>query len=241
MFGRFLRAVDGADGPGRVTRARQVPVPPRAVPSLAREVLVATTDPEKGTPWPTVDWAIAGALMLELAHEGRLSVDGTGKDTRVTVSDPTPLGDPLLDFSMEMLDIGGPARRASRKAQALRVVDRLTAQLVDDGVLVEESRKRFGVFAVDRFVPTPAAGRDEVVARIRSVLLGESVPDERTSLLVAALGICIPVKLFVPREQKKEAERRSAEILERIGDDERALVEAVGVALLDGNDMSSSL
>ena len=96
-------------------------------------------------------------------------------------------------------------------------------------MIIEETHRRLGLFTVRRYHPTPAAGRDELVARLRSALLGEAIPDERTALLISAL-MGVHLKLFVPRKRLREAYRRLEEISDRISDDERAIIAAVGVA-----------
>ena len=105
---------------------------------------------------------------------------------------------------------------------------------------VDDSRRRLGMFTVRRYRPTPSAGRDELVARLRSALLGESVPDERTALLVSVL-VGVHWKLFVPKDQVNEAYRRAEEVRERIGEQEWAIVSAVQVAASNADGYSSNL
>lgn len=116
-----------------------------------------------------------------------------------------------------------------RQVDALPRPEHLIERLIADGLLVEEERMTGRLFKRRRPHLT-AAGRDGPAARVRAVLLGEAVPDERTALLVAALDVAMPTKLLVPKDRVKEADRRMREIAAGIGEAERALISAVRAA-----------
>lgn len=194
---------------------------------LARQALLAAINPATGKRWNNNSkYVVAAAVLLELAHEGRFTVSGTGKALRYTLRDSTPLGDPVLDEALQSLDAAGFGKELARYVSVMPSDDRLIEQLVGQGLLVDETHRVLGVLPRRRLLPTATAGREEVVARIRSALLGEAVPDERTRLVVA-LHVGIPCSLFVPRGRVREADRRRDELLESIGDDVRAVVMAV--------------
>ena len=69
-------------------------------------------------------------------------------------------------------------------------------------------------------------------------MLGESVPDERTALLISSL-VDVHEKLIVPKGRVREARRRAGEIVEGIREDERAIVSAVRVALSNSDSATS--
>ncbi|VXB81121.1 GOLPH3/VPS74 family protein [Nocardioides sp. AX2bis] len=224
MWNRLLKSLGVPDGPATV----HAPAPDRGTPSLAREALLAAINPTTGRRWNTnTRYAVAAAILLELAHEGRFTVSGTGKALRYTLRDSTPLGDPVLDEALQSLDAAGFGKELARYVSVMPSDDRLIEQLVGQGLLVDETHRVLGVLPRRRLLPTATAGREEVVARIRSALVGEAVPDERTALLVVALHVGIPCSLFVPRGRVREADRRRDELLESIGDDVRAVVMAV--------------
>ena len=222
------------------TEASRASVPDRGAPSLAQDAVVAAIDPDTGKIWNDASFAVPGALLVELVREGRLQVSGTGKKARATVRDPAPLGDPELDDALTVVGSGVVGQKVTRLVGAVPKSHQLVQRLVAEGVIVEESHRRLGMFTTRRYQPAPAAGRDELVARIRSALLGESVPDERTALLISVL-VGVHTKLFVPKRRVGEARRRATEILERIGDDERAIVSAVEVAASNSGGHTSSV
>lgn len=205
-------------------------VPPRSVPSLARDALVLALNPRTGKIWNDASFTVPTALLVELTHEGRLSVSGTGKKVRATVRDPAPLGDPELDDALTVVGSGMFGQKVTRLVDVVPSTPQLLRRLVADGVLTVESRRLLGVIPVRRYRPTPAADRDRLVASLRSALMGESIPDERTALLIAVL-VDVHWKLFVPRHAVNDAFRRAPELLDRIGPQERAIVEAARVAL----------
>ncbi len=223
MFGRLSKARRHA----HQTDERRSPVPDRAAPSLARDVVVALIDPGSGKLWDNVRPLVAAALLVELAHEGRLEVSGTGKKVRVTVRDPAPSGDEELDDALLTVGSGAFGQKVVTLVGFLPDESEILRRLVAAGVVVEEPRRVLGVVPLRRYRTTPSAGREELVARVRSALLGESVPDERTALLVSVLDLATPLTRFVPRSEVGEADRRAREIRGRVGDAERAVMEAV--------------
>ncbi len=219
-------------------------VPSRAQPSLAHDATVILVAPGSGPLRSSdrADFVVAGALLLELASEGRIAASGEGKGVRITVLDPSPLGVVELDDALLAISTGVLGSKATRLVSVVPRADELVRRLLSEGVLVEETHTKWGLVSVRRYRPTPAAGRDELLARARGALLGESVPDDRTALIVAALYAGGNLKKCVPLDRFKDAQRHAAEILERLGDDERALVSAVDVAATRaGSDYSSSM
>jgi hypothetical protein len=49
---------------------------------------------------PALDYALAGAVLADLALDGRIDL----VDRRVSVTDATPLGDPVLDVALARID-----------------------------------------------------------------------------------------------------------------------------------------
>ncbi len=220
--------------PDRPTAARRPPLD-RGVAPLAQQAFLAAINPATGKRWNNnANYVVAAALMLELAYEGRITVSGTGRKARYTVLDSGPLGVLELDSALSGLDAGGVGRTVARNVVLLPTDDQLSKRLVTEGLLVEETGRTLGVLPTRRLRPTPDAGRDEVIARVRAALLGESVPDDRTALLIAALGLGTPTKLFVSKDRVKEADRQQQRIVDGIGSDGLAIVSAIA-AVRDRN------
>ena len=108
---------------------------------LAEELVTMVTDPGD-LPHRTLRYAMAGAVLLDLALEGRIDTDSG----RLWPVDPTPLDDDLLDPTLAEIVAGGTdspetwVRHVARGGDALydRTVSRLAAlglmELDDAGV-----------------------------------------------------------------------------------------------------------
>lgn len=201
--------------------------PDRGVPSIARDLLLATIDPTTGKIWNNAAYAVPTAVLLELSYEGRLDVSVTGRKRKVHLSlrDVTPLGNPELDDAMLTIGAGLLGRRLSVLVGSMPQTAEILRRLVGEGLVVEEAHRRMGI-TTRRYRTTSSSARDEIVTRIRAALLGESVPDDRTALLIASL-VDVHPKVFVDKLQVREARRRRAAIVEQIGEDERAILHAV--------------
>lgn len=201
--------------------------PHRETPSLARDLLIATIDPTTGKIWNNARYAVPTAVLVELAYEGRLDVSVTGRKRKVHLAlrEATPLGNTELDDAMLTIGAGLLGRRLTVLLGSMPQTWQILRPLIEEGVVVEEAHRRLGV-TTRRYRTTCSSGREEIVARIRSALLGESIPDDRTALLISSL-VDVHPKVFVDKKQVREARRRAAEILDRIGEDERAIIHAV--------------
>ena len=70
--------------------------------TLGEEIMLLSLDDETGAAKSreAAGWAVAGGTLLELVLAGRLSVD----DGRLSVTDRTPTGVPLLDERLGLID-----------------------------------------------------------------------------------------------------------------------------------------
>jgi hypothetical protein len=107
-------------------------------------------------------------------------------------------------------DPGPDVKRQVKKLAGRRenVQGRVTAELVARGVLEERDAKVLG-FKVRRYTLRDTAERDQVVARVREVLLGSPPPDSQTTELVALCGACGLVDRLVEKDQRKTARQRA--------------------------------
>jgi len=191
---------------------------------------------------------LGGAALNDLILAGRLAVVGEGKKARVMVVDPAPVGTTYLD--------GALARLAARKRPLLardavtrlgkRLPTAVAQALTTAGLLEARPAKVLGLFPTIRFAALPQARRDELVAGVRAVLLGEREPDERFGTLAALLGAGRQVKLVVPKERRKEAEKRAKTLTEGQWASEavraavKASEDAVMIAVMAATTMSAA-
>ncbi|MFC0029659.1 GPP34 family phosphoprotein [Micromonospora chaiyaphumensis] len=155
---------------------------------------------------PHLDHGLAGAVLLELALARRVEVTGG----RLAVTDPAPIGVPLLDQALATVAGDRPRKPKDwigRLAKGLP--DRVLDGLVHAGVLRRESDRVLWVFPRTRYPsPTGAEPAVETAARERmlAALLGDGPVDARTAALLALTrAVGLDRKLFreLPRERVK--------------------------------------
>ena len=179
--------------------------------TLAEDLLLLAYDDEGnahvGT--PQLDYALAGALLMELTLDGRLAV----ADGALTVVDPAPTGDPLLDEALTRI----AAEPTPRKPQAwidplsAGLVDRVLTRLIDAGVLRREEGRVLWVFPRTRYPSTTGGEPAEEVA-VRAELAAALDGDGTVAPRTAALCALVPVVrlegvAFPDRPRKEVAER----------------------------------
>ncbi|OUC95689.1 GOLPH3/VPS74 family protein [Streptosporangium minutum] len=132
-----------------------------------------------------LDAALGGALLAELAINGRIDL----ADKKVTVLDPTPLGDEELDATLARI-AGEPKERKPDwwvyKLHSAKLRKRLLSRLAERGVLSEEPRKILGVFPSTRYPERDPRVEQGIRESVQSVLSG-AAPDERAAVLIAVL------------------------------------------------------
>lgn len=182
-----------------------------------------------GLPPPAADFAIAGAVLMELSLEGRIDTDLE----LLSVVSTTPTGHTVLDECLALLG-ASPTRRDSRywigeigaRGDAFR--DTLLARLVARGVLRAEEGRFLWVFP-DRRYPKAAEGAAEVRevrARLRDIILSDDIPEARDALLI---GLCratglVPLLLTPPELEETVGRVDQIADLEELN---RALAEVI--------------
>ncbi|MFD4371918.1 GPP34 family phosphoprotein [Streptomyces sp. NPDC058486] len=180
--------------------------------TLAEEITLLSLDDESGEAKErqSASWAVAGGILLDLALAGRVSVAGG----RLTVTDESPTGEPLLDERLALI-----AAWAGRRAKAPKVTDWLmkdhakapaatVARLCERGLVVEEKRKVMGLFPVKRYPEADGSAERELRERLRAAVLGVAAPDERTAGLIALVHGAKLHRLAFPDEPRKEVAAR---------------------------------
>ncbi|MFD7614431.1 GPP34 family phosphoprotein [Streptomyces sp. NPDC059828] len=191
------------------------PSPPGTHVTLAEEVALLSLDDESGAARErqSAGWAVAGGILLELVMAERVAV----ADGRLSITDTTPTGVPLLDKRLELLITW--AKRGGKR----RVTDWLTKDqskavsatvesLCARGLVVEERRKALGIFPLRRYPEADGTVERELRARLAAVVLEGAEPDVRTSGLVALLQGAKLYGLAFPDLPKKTVEPRMTEI-----------------------------
>jgi hypothetical protein len=212
------------------------------VQTIADDLLLVLLD-ETGKPRvdrTKMDYALAGAVLLELALDHRIDVlAGPPRKAAVVVIDARPLEDEILDGAVREVD--ARRRRADRlvpvvsKGLRRRLLDRAQR----NGMLRAEHKRVLGLIPVERWPAVDPRPRSHLLRRLREVLVDGATPDPRISALVALLSSVQAAHLVVgplPRGERKAVRRRAKEIGQGAwaADAVRKAVEAVQTAVAAG-------
>ena len=183
---------------------------------FAEELLLLLIDDKRGDLLPiperSLACALAGALLMDLALEGRIDTD----PERLVLLDATPLGDDLLDPVLAEIareEAVQPARFwvAHVAAKGSDIRDRALARLTAQGILeLEEGGFLAFLPSVSRTRRYPAdqARREDVRLRIMRVLFSDDIPDPNDAVIIGLADACgVFDRLLTPAERGVAQER----------------------------------
>ncbi|MFC5381624.1 GOLPH3/VPS74 family protein [Aquipuribacter nitratireducens] len=211
--------------------------------TIADDLLLLVLDDESGRSsldGSTLDAAVGGGLLLELALAERVDVEESGRLLRqklVRVVDAAPFDDPVLDSALGTVAERSrtPQDLVSRLGKELR--PRLLDRLVERGILRREENRVLGLFPQTRWPAEDSEHEDAVRQRLRDVLVTGLASDERTSALVALLRALDRAHTVLPdldREQRRTARSRAKAVADGAwaADAVRSSVQAMQTAVL---------
>lgn len=172
----------------------------------------ATVKPIAGS--PGLDYALAGAVLIELTMQRKLDVTTEGRTGRLQVLDGGPTGDAILDERLAYV-AGKPGKKPKDQLGKLskHLRDQLLARLAERGILQADQGKVLGLFPVTRWPARDARHEQEVRMRLTSVLTQGLAPDERTGALIALLSALNAVpKVVTDAVDKRALKQRAKEI-----------------------------
>ncbi len=185
-----------------------------AVLRFAEEILVLVLDEERGElaaslPPRSLDLALAGAVLMDLALENRIDTDLE----RLMLVDPTPLGSDILDPALadiaeygESRDTGYWLGRIAGRGKQIRraALDRL----IERGILRSEAHGLLSLVpAVSRSRRYPAVGGrsvEEARLRIMRILFSDDVPDPRDIAIIALANACGVFRTILTSEERAQ-------------------------------------
>jgi hypothetical protein len=187
---------------------------------IAEDLLLLLYDDESGKPItgaPGLDYALAGAVLIELSVLGKLGIAAEGEEVKhggLKVLDATPTGDAILDERLAYV-VSKPGKRPSDQIVRLskKLRDQLLARLADRGVLAADEGRVLGIFPVTRWPAKDARHEAEVHSMLEGVLKVGTSPDQRTGALIALLSaLNVVPKVVTDSVDKKALKRRAKEI-----------------------------
>ena len=180
--------------------------------TFLEEILLIALDDDSGRlfelPKGVLEYALAGAMMMELAFQHRLDSDMTN----LTIVNPAPTGDPLLDENLQLLAGEGtiPIREGLRKivANAETIKQQTFQSLVDKNILRREETRYFWGYKTRRYPIVDDKEDREVRSRIRGVVLEDDFPGPRDVVLICLMDACqLGGTILSPQELETAAAR----------------------------------
>ncbi len=166
--------------------------------TMPEEILLLMLDDETGRlqerAAPSGDFAIAGAVLAELALAGRIDSD----PARLYVVNPAPTGDALQDRALAQIAAATDTQDSRHWIETLAADaddyrEALFARLVSKGILKRVEGRFLWVFPERRYPVISDKEEREVKARIMGVLFNDEIPDPRDAMLI---GLCRAGGLF---------------------------------------------
>jgi hypothetical protein len=185
---------------------------------FAEEILLLALDENTGRlhalPERALEFALAGAVLMELAFLGRLDTDAT----QLIVADTSPTGDAVLDEALKALPKGEPnltiqkgLARVALKAEPLQKM--LFESLVRKGILAKKDQKFLWMLSERRYPVMDNREEREVRGRIRDVVLTpDAIPDPRDVVLIGLMDACDLSHVVFSGEELETAGERIKQI-----------------------------
>jgi Golgi phosphoprotein 3 len=182
--------------------------------TFAEELLLLLLDDTTGHLAPisraSLTCGLAGAVLMDLECRGRVRIEAA----RLSVTDPTPTGEPMLDPVLAQLaadTVSHDARYWIRKLaeQGDALYDAALAHLIARGVLKEVCERFLWVLETRRYPIIDDREQKEVKLRLLSVLLGDAQSAPCDAALINLADSCNVFRLILQ-------ERELARVKERI-------------------------
>ena len=160
----------------------------------------------------SLDRAIAGGVLMDLALENRIDTD----PENLVLIDDTPVGDSLLDPVLadiatgEQRDARHWVEHTAKRAEAIR--EEALSRLVDAGILERQEDRFLWVFRSRRYPVIDGKAEREVKLRIMEVLLSDQIPDPRDVVLIALVDACGIFRELLPRRELEQAAERIEQV-----------------------------
>jgi hypothetical protein len=202
--------------------------------NLPLELMILALDDESGKisscAAGTLGYSLAGAFLMELILQRRIALE----NKKIVILNSEPLKDDILeDVFLEIKNVN-KERNASDWISSganyySRFRDTLFRELMAKGIVDRVESKSMKIFTTVRHPIIRMDVKDEILARVQSVLLDEIEADGRLVCLLSLMKTSSLVKSLFDKEHRKEIETKIAEITKN-SNMEKAILEAIQAA-----------
>ena len=186
--------------------------------TITEETLLLILDTDKGDIRRSLsrhsrDIVLAGAVLTDLARENRVDTD----PQQLVVTDPTPLGDELLDPVLSDIvrdpdthDTGFWIERTAERSD--EILQRARSRLVARGIL-ESDASGFTFFTrrvahARRYATVDGETTEDVHLRIMRAVFSDDLPDPRDAIIISLASACGVFETILSRDELAEVQER---------------------------------
>ena len=184
---------------------------------FVEEILLLLLHDEDGrfisVPSWSLDYAIAGGVLMELAMENRIDTDLEN----LILIDPTPVGDSLLDPTLAEIVAANENRdtrfwveHTARRSHEIQ--EEALKRLVNVGILEREDDRFLWVFKSRRYPLIDGAAEREVKLRIMGVLFSDEIPSPRDVMIICLADACDIFSRLLSRQELNRASPRISQV-----------------------------
>ena len=160
----------------------------------------------------SLDYAVAGGVLMDLAMEYRIDTDLEN----LMLLDATPVGDSLLDPTLAEIQAGEQnntrywVEHTAERAYTIR--EEALSRLVAHGILERQEDRFMWVFRSRRYPIIDGKAEREVKLRIMGVLFSDEIPDPRDVMIICLADACGIFKEMLTRRELERASERIAQV-----------------------------
>lgn len=185
--------------------------------NLIEDFLLISLDDEKGRfilDTTYVDNGVAGAVMLELALNGKIEL----RDNRIHLINSDPLGNLILDQAMQAINNEKKDRKVSFWIGALNAnasdIKHVTLKnLTEKGIISKQEGKTLWVFSYNKYPTKDALPENEVRSRLNNIVLDKMEPTPKCLMLLNLIDVCeLSDEVFRTKEVRKAAKNKIREL-----------------------------
>ncbi len=197
---------------------------------FAEEIVLLSLRDDDGkfipVPVTSMQHALAGAVLMDLALENRIDTD----TENLILIDSTPTGDSLLDPTLEMIAAGSQRDARHWIDQVAKTGDEIRSEslnrLIQRGILEQHEERFLWVFRSRRYPMIDGREEREVKLRIMGVLFSDDLPDPRDIVIICLADACGILRHLIPKRELDKARDRIEQVrkLDLIG---QAMIQAI--------------
>ena len=183
---------------------------------FAEEIILLMLHDDDGkfahVPSWSMDRALAGAVLMDLALENRIDTD----PENLILVDGTPVGDSLLDPTLAEIAAGDQrdarywVEHTAKKGEQIR--EEALSRLVDAGILEHHEDRVLWVFRSRRYPLVDGKAEREVKLRIMEVLFSDQIPEPRDVVIIALADACGIFRELLPKRELEQAAARIEQV-----------------------------